>query len=87
MTGRIRLSGAEMNALRSKVMDDSGMRCKECGRRVFDDVADWMPNKAHLAHIVGRGRGGSDTRENVEIRCGECHFRFEHQPKAVRKAR
>lgn len=86
-TGRVRLSGPEMGALRAEVLEAEDWRCQECGRRVYDDVPDWHPTKAHLAHEVGRGRGGSDTRENVRILCSECHLRFEHSPKVVRRLR
>jgi DNA-directed RNA polymerase subunit RPC12/RpoP len=36
---------------------------------------------------VGRGRGGDDTEKNTEIRCHECHFRFEHSPKVIARKR
>lgn len=83
----IRLKGEALTALREEVKARDGMRCRECGRRVYDDVPDWANNKAHLAHKIGRGRGGDDTRENTEIRCRECHFRWEHAPKALPRKR
>ena len=83
----IRLKGPALAALRREVMTRDQMRCVECRRRIYDDVPDWAPNKAHMAHRKGRGAGGEDTPENTEARCGECHFRWEHAPRAVRKKR
>ena len=83
----VRLEGEELTALRDKVMRREKWRCVECGRRVSDDVPDWLPRKAHMAHKTGRGRGGDDSLENCECRCGECHFRFEHAPKAIPRKR
>jgi hypothetical protein len=40
-----------------------------------------------LRHIEGRGRGGSDTIENTETSCGECHFRWDHTPKVIARKR
>ena len=82
-----RLEGEALAALRDAVMLRDHMRCVECGRRVSDNVPDWSPNKAHMAHKKGRGRGGDDSMENCECRCGECHFRFEHAPKVIARKR
>ncbi len=79
----IRLKGEALTSLRDEVMLRDGMRCVECGRKVWDDAPDWAPNKAHLAHKTGRGRGGEDTAENTETRCLQCHFEGEHQRKAI----
>ena len=84
---RTRLKGDDLTALRLQRFDMDGWRCRTCGRKVDDDLPDWHPRKAQLRHIEGRGRGGSDTIENTETSCGECHFRWEHTPKAIRRKR
>lgn len=83
--GRVRLKGDDLEALRLERFDLDRWRCVDCRRIVRDDVPDWAANKAHLAHMIGRGRGGSDTIANTRTKCGECHFRHEHNPKVVRR--
>jgi len=73
--GRIRLKGEALTALRRRVFERDGWKCCECGRG-----CSWATG--HLAHIIGRGRGGSDTEENTRLLCGDCHH-AEHNPKAV----
>jgi 5-methylcytosine-specific restriction endonuclease McrA len=85
--GRVRLEGEALEALRAACFERDRQRCKECGRRVYDDVPDWQPNKANMAHREGRGAGGSDTLANVETKCHECHFRWEHHAKALPRKR
>jgi 5-methylcytosine-specific restriction endonuclease McrA len=74
--GIVRCSGDDMTNLRRRVFFRDGYRCVRCGRPVT-----W--NTGELAHIVPRGCGGSDTDDNVETCCQQCH-RDEHQPRAVR---
>lgn len=80
--GIVRLVGNDMKALRERVYDRDGGRCQwkangaSCGL--------WMPKdgdlytRAHLAHIVSRGAGGSDTEENTRILCWRHHLVSEH---------
>ena len=75
---RIRLKGEALSALRRASMTRDGWKCTECGRNVSDNVPDYSPLKAHMAHIVGRGRGGSDTLKNVRTLCLTCHLVEEH---------
>lgn len=35
-------------------------------------------DSGHMAHIVGRGRGGPDTLENCVTKCAHCHLVLEH---------
>lgn len=65
-TSPIRLKGKDMSELRAFVFERDEFTCQECRRRVL-----W--HLAHLAHIVGRGRGGSDTAENTRVLCATCH--------------
>ncbi len=84
---KIRLEGDDLTALRQQRFDMDGWKCKTCGRKVYDDEPDWSPRKAQLRHIQGRGVGGSDTIENTETSCQECHFRWEHHPRVIAKKR
>jgi len=75
---KIRLSGSEMGKLRQDVFVRSEGQCensfaaraplssKRCATKIF-----W--GTFHLAHIISRGRGGSDTPENVLATCPDCH--------------
>jgi 5-methylcytosine-specific restriction endonuclease McrA len=74
-TGRLRLKGKAMDALRWRVFQRDRWQCQECGRE-----CSW--EAGHLAHIKSRGAGGSDTEENTRLLCMACH-QAEHHPKAV----
>ena len=71
---KIRLNGFEMKKLRQDAFARSQGRCENsideertrCGAKI-----NWM--EFHLAHIVSRGRGGSDILENVLASCQKCH--------------
>lgn len=52
-----------------------------------DDVPDWAANKAHMAHVVSRGRGGGDVLENVVTNCRDCHLVEEHSGGKVVRAK
>ena len=80
----VRLKGEALAALRIDCFHRDRFRCVECGRKVFDDVPNEAPHKAHMAHVKGRGAGGSDTIENVTTKCGACHLVEEHNPKSVK---
>jgi len=76
----IRLKGKAYSKLREEAYNRAGECCEDCGR--------WLPltgdtvfNIAHLSHIKSRGAGGSDTLDNVKIKCFECHIMDEHGPK------
>jgi hypothetical protein len=72
---RIRLNGKEMGILRQNVCYRAQGQCENsvteqqerCPARI-----NWITGE--LAHIVSRGRGGSDTMENCLFVCRECHF-------------
>ena len=75
-TGRIRLRGKKLEALRRERFEKDRYRCQwdGCGKLV-----EWSgPNAGHLAHIQSRGAGGSDTLENTRTLCG-FHHMYEHQ--------
>jgi 5-methylcytosine-specific restriction endonuclease McrA len=65
-TGRLRLKGKALDALRVRVFERDGWRCCECFR--FLSLVT-----GHLAHIKSRGAGGSDTEENTRLLCWACH--------------
>lgn len=78
MTAPIRLDADGMTQLRREVFFRDGYRCARCNRRVT-----W--NTGHLAHIIARSKGGSDTLGNTECSCEDCHIGDEHNPRAVAK--
>lgn len=70
---KIRLDAKGMLELRQDALYRSGLRCENSidGERCNKRIA-W--HNFHLAHIVSRGRGGSDCLKNVLAACQECHF-------------
>lgn len=44
----------------------SGWKCPECGRKTHDLQVD---------HIIPLARGGRNSRENLQMLCGECNLR------------
>jgi 5-methylcytosine-specific restriction endonuclease McrA len=71
--GITRLYGEAMTALRRFVFNRDKWICQKCGA-----PCSWA--SGHLAHIVSRGAGGSDTPENMRLLCSDCHTgnRSEH---------
>jgi hypothetical protein len=56
------------------LLDDR--RCTECGKKL--PLNGSVFQRAHFAHITGRGRGGEDSVENGVIKCYDCHITREH---------
>jgi 5-methylcytosine-specific restriction endonuclease McrA len=83
--GIVRTTGEDTTALRLAVFTRDNYHCVECERRVFPNAALEAPRKAHMAHIEGRGSGGSDTLDNLRTLCGVCHLINEHNPKCIRR--
>ena len=73
--GRLRLKGKALESLRRRVFERDGWHCREC-------LVGCSWDSGHLAHIISRGAGGSDTEDNTRLLCGDCHH-AEHNPKAV----
>ena len=78
-----RLRGKALEALRIACLERDQMHCTwtdkkgvRCNARVFDDLPDWHPRKAHMAHIHAK-RNGGDSLENVRLLCGH-HHHIEH---------
>lgn len=69
---KIRLNGKEMAALRQDAFVRSEGRCENAidGQRCPERIT-WM--FSNLAHLEGRGRGGSDELGNVLMTCLNCH--------------
>ena len=79
-----RLHGPEVGVLRAACFTRDKNLCVECGSRVYPNAAPEAPRRAHMAHVIGRGAGGSDTLDNVRTLCGVCHLLEEHNPKSVK---
>src|SRR2546421_12560438 len=62
----IRLDGTGMHELRNKVFNRSAGFCENCHARIT-----W--HGFELAHVIARGKGGSDTEENCRALCQKCH--------------
>jgi cytochrome c553 len=82
---KIRLNGSEMLDLRQDAFARSGERCEnsvtEDGTRCPVRI-NWM--SFHLAHLVSRGRGGSDELANVLAACQRCHDADTHNRRKLR---
>jgi len=79
-TGRVILDSRGISALRLAVYERAEGRCEKVkdGKRC-NRVANWSGWKhGELRHIVWRSHGGSDTAENTQWNCWECH-NAEHQ--------
>lgn len=76
-TGRIRLKGEALEAIRRACFARDGWKCVRCGVEVRWD--GW--NAGHMMHRQSRGAGGSDVLENVDTGCRVCHH-DQHNPKA-----
>jgi len=78
VTGCIRLSGAALEALRDRVYarDRGSCQWPGCGKLLpkYGSVF----TRAHLAHKVSRGAGGSDSEANTWILCPVHHLVDEH---------
>lgn len=84
--GIVRLFGASMTDLRRRVFNRDKFLCQWCedDGQICGKIVAWEgPNAGHLAHIVGRGAGGSDTEENTRTLCAYHHLVSEHNPKSV----
>ena len=74
-TGRVRLRGDALAALRRQCFVRDGWACTVCLCPI-----SWA--SGHMAHIKSRGAGGSDVLTNLVTKCGDCH-RAEHNPRAI----
>jgi 5-methylcytosine-specific restriction endonuclease McrA len=72
----VRLDAKGMKALREERYEIDSGRCVVCGHRRPLDGG--LRDRMHLAHIVSRGAGGSDTLENTVCKCYGCHIEVEH---------
>lgn len=55
--------GYQWKKLRREAKRELDYRCQHCG----------STERLELDHIVNRARGGSDTLDNVQWLCHECH--------------
>jgi hypothetical protein len=81
--GIVRCTGKDLEKLRNACFDRDHDRCQweGCGRWTRRERGYW--DSGHMAHIQGRGAGGSDVLENVRVLCMEHHLVSEHNPKSV----
>lgn len=83
VSGTVRLSGQALERLRGRRYAMDNGRCT-WRKGKPDACGKWMPfygsvfNRAHMAHIKGRGAGGGDAIENTTTRCYMHHIEFEH---------
>lgn len=77
--GIVRCTGIHLTMLRAACFARDEYFCQSCRRWVSEEAPEWADNRAHMAHIQGRGRGGSDTLENVRTLCRACHIDGEHR--------
>jgi 5-methylcytosine-specific restriction endonuclease McrA len=77
--GIIRCTGVHLTMLREACFARDEWFCQECGRWVSTEAPEWADNCAHMAHIIGLGRGGSDILENTVTKCRKCHIDIEHR--------
>ncbi|MHB1952452.1 MAG: HNH endonuclease [Sulfobacillus sp.] len=64
--GIVRLKGDALSQLRMHCFIRDHWECTMCGK-----IVTWQTG--HMAHIIGRGRGGSDEISNVKTLCAEHH--------------
>lgn len=70
----IRLNAAQLSQLKRELyFQRAHGRCEVCGNPV-------SLGRCHLAHIISRGAGGDDSKENCLIKCIKCHLLVEHGP-------
>ena len=94
--GIVRRTGKDMTQLRLDVFERDTYRCQHILSQDSEFIpgvgiaiyynrclksVTW--ESGHLAHKIGRGRGGSDTMENCLTKCAHCHLVLEHNPKSV----
>ncbi len=66
---RIKLKGKALEALRVKLYESQGGRCK-CGKPIPLHGELWG---SHIHHKKRKGSGGHDNIENTTLRCAYCH--------------
>jgi len=74
-SGKIRLYGIELTALRAEVFARCHGKCEMRSSAECWGIADWT--NGHMHHKIHRSLGGSDTLENCVWSCPSCH-RKEH---------
>jgi 5-methylcytosine-specific restriction endonuclease McrA len=71
-TGRVRLTGKDLEKLRRECYERDDHRCTVCGIYLRWEAGYF--DSMHMAHIVSRGAGGSDALENVTSKCPGHHW-------------
>ena len=72
--GIVRLYGKDLEALRDACWERDRGICQKSGMRLYRYPRfDGDPEAFHMAHIVSRGAGGSDTLENVRALAALYH--------------
>ena len=86
-TKSFRLKGKAKTQFRKEVCERAGSRCESCGRYapLLDDGVFNVFTCGHTSHRKSIGAGGSDTIENTDWLCYDCHINKEHGPKWSKK--
>jgi 5-methylcytosine-specific restriction endonuclease McrA len=74
--GIVRRTGKDLEDLRRQCYDRDRRRCVDCHRPLIWERG--ALDSMHMAHIVSRGAGGSDSLDNVRTKCFSCHIEREH---------
>lgn len=65
-----------MGSIRKQVYIRDHGECQDCGKKL--PLNGSVFQRAHFAHIKGRGQGGEDSVENGQILCHDCHIIVQH---------
>jgi hypothetical protein len=76
--GIVRLTGRHLEDLRRRCYDRDRHVCVWPGCGVWLRWLRGYSDSMHMAHIRGRGAGGSDTIDNVRSLCFHHHIEVEH---------
>ena len=80
---KVRLDAIGMRDLRILAYQRAAGQCEnEVNGERCKQMIWWT--SFHLAHLVSRGRGGSDCLENVLATCPECHLAEHRQGRKLR---
>lgn len=72
---RARLRGVESEKFTlAEISKRDGGRCQRCNKPVRTKGDPRHPLYANLDHIVPLSKGGSTTRENIQLLCRKCNF-------------
>jgi len=65
-----RLKGKALKALHEAVYKRDNGICQKCGR--------WIELGTPAHHKIFKSKSGPDTMDNLQMLCGECHYKIHH---------